>query len=129
MSHPNEQVLRDGFAALGAADMERLRGLIAPDAVYHVPGRSPVAGTYHGIEEILGLFAQLVERTQGTFTMDVHAVVGDDEHVFAAFRLTGQRDGKTLRDSAILVSHVGDGQIREVWLSFGDPYVEDEFWA
>jgi hypothetical protein len=68
-----------------------------------VPGRNPLAGSYKGIEEILGFFGKTGALSEGTFTTDVHDVVGNDEHVFAAYTVSGQRGGKSLRDNAVLV--------------------------
>jgi ketosteroid isomerase-like protein len=104
MTHPNEQIVRDGFAAFSAGDQETLRRVIAVDAVWHVPGRNPLAGSYKGIEEILGFFGKTVALSEGTFATDVHDVVGKDEHVFAAYTVSGQRGEKSLRDNAVLVS-------------------------
>jgi uncharacterized protein len=129
MTHPNEQIIRDGFAAFSAGDQEALRRVIAVDAVWHVPGRNPLAGSYKGIEEILGFFGKTVALSEGTFATDVHDVVGNDEHVFAAYTVSGQRGGKSLRDNAVLVFHVQDGKVTEAWGTAGDQYAADEFWS
>jgi len=103
--------------------------VIAVDAVWHVPGRNPLAGSYKGIEEILGFFGKTVALSEGTFATDVHDVVGNDEHVFAAYSVSGQRGGKSLRDNAVLVFHVHDGKVTEAWGTAGDQYAADEFWS
>ncbi|MGH8891926.1 MAG: nuclear transport factor 2 family protein [Actinomycetes bacterium] len=129
MAHPNEQLVRDGFAAFSAGDMDALRRVIAADAIWHVPGRSPLSGSYKGVDEVLGFFARTMERSGGTFAVDLHDVVGNDEHVFAAYGVSGKREGKTLRDNAVLVFHVRDGLVTEAWASSGDQYATDEFWT
>lgn len=129
MAHPNEQVVRDGFAAFSAGDMDALRRIIAADAIWHIPGRSPLSGSYKGVDEVLGFFARTMERSGGTFAIDLHDVVGNDEHVFAAYGVSGKREGKTLRDNAVLVFHVRDGRVTEAWASSGDQYATDEFWT
>ena len=129
MTHPNVQVVRNGFAAFAAQDMGTLRGLFAPDAVWHAPGRNQLSGVFKGVDEILGLFGRTLELSDGTFAVDVHAVVGDDEHVFAAYGVTAKRGGKSLRDSAVLVFHVRDGKVTEAWGTSGDQYLVDDFWS
>lgn len=129
MTHPNVQVVREGFAAFAAQDTEALRALFAPDAVWHAPGRNQLSGVFKGVDEILGLFRRTMELTGGTFGVDVHAVVGDDEHVFAAYGVSAERAGKSLRDSAVLVFHVRDGRVTEVWGTSGDQYLVDDFWS
>ncbi len=129
MAHPNEETVREGFAAFSAGDMDTLRRIIAPDAIWHVPGRSPISGSYKGIEEVLGFFGRTVALSEGTFAVDVHDIVGNDEHVFAAYAVSGKRAGKSLRDNAVLVFHVRDGRMTEAWATTGDQYGTDEFWS
>lgn len=129
MGHPNEDVIRKGFTAFSAGDMDTLRQIIAADAIWHVPGRSPLAGTYKGIDEIIGFFGRTMELSEGTFAVDVHDIVGNDEHVFAAYKVSGQRKGKSLQDSAVLLFHVRDGRVTEAWGLTGDQYINDEFWS
>jgi ketosteroid isomerase-like protein len=44
MAHPNEELVRRGFDAFSKGDVDTLRALFDPDAVWHVPGRSPPLG-------------------------------------------------------------------------------------
>lgn len=129
MTHPNEQVVRDGFAAFAAGDMDTLRRVLAADSVWHVPGRSPLSGSHKGIDEILGYLGRVNELSGGTFTIDLHDVVGNDQHVFAAYGVTARRGGKALDDHALVVCHVRDGQVTEAWWTVGDQYISDDFWS
>jgi ketosteroid isomerase-like protein len=129
MTHPNEQVVQDGFAAFSAGDLDTLRRLIAPDAAWHVPGRNPLSGTHKGVDAILTYLRRTQEISGGTFQVDLHDIVGNDRHVFAAYGIKGQRPGKTLNDHAILVFHVRDGQVTEAWGTVGDQYISDDFWS
>jgi ketosteroid isomerase-like protein len=129
MAHPNEKVVRDGFAAFAAMDTDALRKIIGADAVWHVGGRSPLSGSYKGVDEILAFFGRTMEISGGTFAIDLHDVVGNDEHVFAAYAVSGRREGKTLQDNAVLVFHVSGGRVTEAWSSAGDQYRTDEFWS
>ena len=46
MAHPNEDLVREGFAAFGRGDMDTLRKQLWTDDIrWHVPGRSPFAGS------------------------------------------------------------------------------------
>lgn len=129
MAHPNEKLVRDGFAAFAAGDMDTLRRLIAPDAIWHFPGHNPLAGSYKGVDEILTFFGRIAQETGGTFANDLHDVVGNDEHVFAATTATAERGGKSLRDSGILLFHVHGGRVTEAWSTNGDQYLVDAFWS
>ena len=42
MAHPNEDLMREAFAAFGRGDLDTLqRQYLAEDIRYHVPGRGP----------------------------------------------------------------------------------------
>lgn len=129
MAHPNEDLVRRGFAAFGTGDMATLGELFADDIVWHGGGRSPISGDYKGKDEVFGLFAQLGERAGGTFRIDVHDVLANDKHVVALTTETGEREGKTLVDNGAQVFHVQGGKVTETWFLPGDPYATDEFWS
>ncbi|MEX5719146.1 nuclear transport factor 2 family protein [Geodermatophilus maliterrae] len=59
MPHRNETMLRDLYAASAGGDVQRIRQLMHPDIVWHVPGHNILAGEYKGIDEVLGLFGRL----------------------------------------------------------------------
>ncbi len=129
MTHPNEDLVRRGFAAFGTGDIAALRELLADDTVWHVGGRSPLTGDYKGKDEVFGFFAQLAERAGGTFRVDVHDVVANDEHVVALVKGTAERDGKTLNDNGAQVFHVQGGKVTEQWFHPGDQHASDELWS
>ena len=85
MAHPNEDLVRRGFDAFARGDVDTLRELIDQDAVWHAPGRNPLAGDHQGVEAILGFFARTMEITGGTFRAELHDVVADDEHAVAIY--------------------------------------------
>jgi uncharacterized protein len=129
MAHPNEEAVRRGFDAFAKGDMDTLRELFDQDAVWHVSGRNPLAGDYRGMDEILASFARTMEVTGGTFRADLHDVVANDEHAVALYVTRGEREGRTLEDKSVLVSHMRNGKIAEAWLLDVDPYAADEFFS
>lgn len=129
MAHPSEDLIRKGFAAFSAGDLDTVRSVLADDVVWHVPGRSPLAGEYKGWGEVSGLFAQTMELTGGTFKVAIHDVLANDEHGVALVTATGQRNGKSLSDNGVQVVHIRDGKVAESWLHPGDAYANDEFWS
>jgi SnoaL-like domain len=64
--HPNTEVFKRVYAAFTAGDMDRLAELIAPDAVWHVPGTNLISGEYTSREVIFGCFNKIFELSQGT---------------------------------------------------------------
>jgi len=129
MAHPNEDLVRRGFTAFGSGDMATLGELFADDIVWHVGGRSPITGDYKGKAEVIGLFAQLAARSGGTFRIDVHDLLANDEHVVALVKGTAEHGGKTLNDSGAQVFHVQGGKVTEQWFHPGDQHASDEFWS
>ncbi len=130
MAHSNEDVVREGFAAFGRGDMDALRKqFFADDVRWHVPGRSPLAGDYEGPEQVIQFFARIFEMTGGTFSIEVHDVLANDEHAVALFTVRGERAGKQLNDNEVLTYHFRDGKVSEVWNQATDPYAVDEFFS
>jgi len=129
MAHPNEALVRRGYEAFATGDMATLNELFADDIVWHVPGRSQLAGDFRGKEEVFGNFQKVAELTGGTFKLDIHAILADDEHAVVLTRAMGEREGKTLDDNTIQVFHIKDGKVTEQWLHPGDAYASDDFWG
>ena len=129
MAHPNEALVRRGYEAFATGDMATLNELFADDIVWHVPGRSQLAGDFRGKEEVFGNFQKVAELTGGTFKLDIHAILADDEHAVVLTRAMGEREGKTLDDRSVHVLHLSDGKVTEFWGYSGDQYAVDEFWG
>jgi ketosteroid isomerase-like protein len=58
MSQENVEVVKSGFAAWNASDMEAVGELFAPDIVLRLPEGWPEPGPYVGREEAIRQFAQ-----------------------------------------------------------------------
>jgi uncharacterized protein len=129
MVHSNEDLARRGYEAFGKGDLDTLREQLDPNVVWHVGGRGPLAGDYRGIDEVFGFFAKIVELTGGTFKLEVHDLLANDEHVVALVVARGERGGKTLEDPQAHVLHVRDGKVTEFWGHAWDLYAADEFLA
>ena len=129
MAHPNEELVRRGYEAFGSGDMATLNELFADDIVWHAPGRGQLSGTFRGKDEVFATFQKVFELTGGSFKLDIHAILADDEHAVVLARGMGEREGKTLDDNSVQVFHIKDGKVTEQWLHPGDLYASDEFWS
>jgi hypothetical protein len=56
----------------------------------------PPLGDHRGVDEILGYFAQTMEPTAGTFRVEFHDALANDEHTVAMYVARGEREGETL---------------------------------
>src|SRR5215216_633343 len=122
MAHPNEDLTRRGFDAFAKGDVDTLRALFDQDAVWHMPGRNQLSGDHRGMDAILGLFAKIAELSGGTFRIDLHDVLANDEHAVAIYATRGEREGRTLENKNVLVSHIRNGKLVEAWLFDDDQY-------
>ncbi len=128
--HPNIENARRGYAAFGSGDLATLAELIADDAVWHAQGVGPLSGDYHGRDQVFGFFGRLAEETGGTFRLDVHDILANDEHTAVLATLTASRGGKSIEVPVVNVSHNdGNGRITEFWTSTTDPQAALDFWA
>jgi uncharacterized protein len=129
MAHPNELAVRKAYEAFAAGDMETIRSLFDPEITWHVVGRSPLAGTYQGVDAALGFLGQIVQMTEGTFTAEVQDVLANDEHAVTLAHIHAHRAGKTLESEEAHVVNVKDGRIMEFWALTEDQYAVDEFFS
>ena len=108
---------------------QTLTELLADDVVWHVQGVGPLNGNYHGRDEVFGSFGRLAEETGGTFRLDVHDVLANDEHAVALCALSASCGNKSIEAPVANVSHLRDGKVTEFWTSTTDPQASIDFWA
>lgn len=64
MAHPNEDVIRQVFAAYERGDVEALRSrFFAPDIRWHFMRRGPLGGHYEGADDVVELYGRVAERS------------------------------------------------------------------
>lgn len=124
--HPNVARLKDGYAAFAKGDLAALDDLFADDLLWHTGGRSQVAGDYRGREAVYGLVGKLMEITQGSFRLDLHAVFADDEHGVVLLAATASRGSRSITVNEVHVFHLRDGKVVEFWDASTDQYALDE---
>ena len=126
----NEATVRKGYEYFNSGNMEELRKLFAPEATWHVPGRSRFAGDKQGVDASFAYFGEIVQATDMTFRAEVHDIVANEQHAVGLHTTTATRNGKELRAHTVLVFHMnGEGKIDECWEHFDDTATVDEFWA
>lgn len=122
----NLALVRRFFTCFAAGDLGTLREeVIAPDVVWHVPGRHPLSGTHRGVDQMLAFFAQL--GTSG-FQADVQFLQADDERVVDVHRGWSVRgDGSDIDLVWVLVYRIEDGRITEARNFVSDQAAADTF--
>jgi len=130
MAHPNEDLVRRGYAAFATGDMATLDELFADDIAWHASGRGVVSGDFHGKEAVFAYFGRLGEETGGSFRIEIHDVVANDEHAVALTTASAERKGKSLENAkGVQIFHIRDGKVTESWFHSGDQYSDDEFFS
>ncbi len=124
--HPNVARMTDGYAAFAKGDIAALNDLFAEDIVWHVAGRSQLAGEYRGRDAVYGFFAKLMEVTENSFQLDVHAILADDTHGVALVFGRASRSGRTVEAPEAHIFHLRDGMVTEFWDATTDQYAFDE---
>jgi len=107
-----------------------LRTLLTKDVAWHVPGTSPIAGDYHGYDQVLGYFTH--RRDLANSTMQMHPrelLVGDDNHIASVTDGTATIGGAEHAWSTVGLYRIADGRIAECWLLPLDPITFDRAWS
>jgi ketosteroid isomerase-like protein len=127
VAHPNEDLVRKGYEAFASGDVDWLNEHFADDIAWHTSGRNPLAGDHMGKQAVFDLFAKTMEVTGGTFRLELHDVLANDEHGVALVVASGERNGRRLEDRQVHVLHLEGEKVTEFWGHPGDQYRLDEF--
>lgn len=126
----NAAVVRRGYAAFNAADMNALTEIFHPNACWHTPGRSRIAGDHTGRDATFTQFGRFVGETGGTFKATLlHLTHSVDGCVVGVHQNTAERNGKHLNVGCCIVFEVKDGKIIDGREHFYDIHAWDEFWS
>jgi ketosteroid isomerase-like protein len=126
--HPNEELLRREYEARAARDDDAIAELLHDEVVWHVPGRSSIAGDYSGIEEVLAYIRRRRDLVDGTFEITVHDILANDEHGLVIASGRAIRDGRTFEWRAHGLYRFRDGRIAECWVLPEDQDAFDAVW-
>jgi ketosteroid isomerase-like protein len=107
-----------------------LRGLLTPDVVWTIPGASPIAGAYEGVDATLQYMARRRDLAGETFRMHPREVlVGEHEHVAALTDGTATIGGAEHAWSTLGLYRVRAGRIAACRLLAFDQAAFDRVWS
>jgi uncharacterized protein len=129
VAHPNEDLLRRWYGALGSGDMNTVIALFADDMDWHVGGSSRLAGDYHGPQGVMELLGKFAELSGGSFRLDVHDILANDTHGVGLVTGLGRRGEQTLALRSVDIWHLADGKATEFWSFPEDPAQFAEFFG
>lgn len=113
--HPNVATVRAGMDAFNRGDMEAFAASLADDVVWHAPGKNRFSGTFQGKAATLGRFQEQGAAGVRFAFVDLHDVVGGDDHVVALLRIRVTGPGGEFEGPSVFVFHQADGKLTEFW--------------
>jgi ketosteroid isomerase-like protein len=126
MAHPNEEIARRATEALTKGDVESFVANHADDVVVHFPGRGPMAGDYRGKEGVAEMLQRQMQMIDAPPEIETHDILANDDHTVVLNKTKASRGGKALEQDQVVVMHIQEGKIAEVWLQFSDQQAMDE---
>ena len=108
------------------------RKMKVPSATSGNDGAAPAAlsGDDEGKDPVFGFFGKLMEITGGTFKLEVHDILANDDHSITVVRATAERPGKKLDSKPAHVTHPdSEGRVKEFWAFDEDQGTTDEFYS
>ncbi len=123
----NVERTRAAYAAFARGDLDAIRQDLDPDIRWTLSGRSTLAGTYRGIDEVLGYFVKLFEVSGGTFKADL-VECGEiaPDLVACLCRISGDMPNGHVDTMIVQTFKEVDGKTVEVRGYAEDPYAWDE---
>jgi RNA 2',3'-cyclic 3'-phosphodiesterase len=109
--------------------VEGVRELLSEDVVWHVPGRSAIAGEHRGRDAVLAYFDARRRMSGATFRVTVHGIARIGERVVQLAGGRAEFGGRETTWETVGVFTVRDGRIAECWLVPFDQDAFDEIWS
>lgn len=130
MNESAVDVVRRFYGSVAEQDLAKAEACFAPDALWHLPGKGPIAGDHVGWSAIRDEFlAKLAPLSGGTFRAELLDVAVGDRYVVAIQHATGDFGGRVLDITGCQLMRVQDGLIHEVRGHYSDQEQLDAFWA
>ena len=123
-------MVRRLYAAVETGDLVAIEACFHPDAVWRLPGASPLAGTHRGWEGIRDdLLTRQGPLSGGTFRARLLDLAVGAEYIVAVVHATADHAGRYLDLTACQLMRVQNGQIVEVRGHYSDEAALNAFWG
>ncbi|MGZ5293025.1 MAG: nuclear transport factor 2 family protein [Actinomycetota bacterium] len=124
--HPNAAIARTAIEAFSRGDMAAMLELVDDTVVWHAPGTNRFSGKFEGKAALIDRFTRMAEAGVVT-TLEIHDVVGNDDHVVALVNATVMSaDGRSYQTPQVQAMHIRDGRCMEFWGMNQDQAAMDE---
>ncbi|MFE0702771.1 nuclear transport factor 2 family protein [Streptomyces sp. NPDC058872] len=128
--HPDAALVRRGYEAFSKGDMEALGALMTSDCTHHAPGSTRFGGHFKGRDNVLGLYRDLAEYTNGTLRVDLKGVYVDGRgHAVSSHTLFGEHGDRGIEMRGALFFTIIGGKISDIDECAEDIAVLDAFFS
>ena len=122
----NYETMQAYMGHVAAVDFEAASSYFADDIVAHVGGHNPTSGTYEGKAAFMGYVRGVIGMVE-SLEISPHDLLASDDHAVALATITSVRGDKTLSSNRVVVYHLADDKITELWIIDTDQQAVDEF--
>jgi uncharacterized protein len=127
--HPTESQIRAGYAAMASGDGRALAAMLDPQAQWHIPGNSPLAGTYKGLGAIFDFWKKVMQLADGGMRLEVLDVLANDERAVVFVVGRSQRKGISIEERGVHVYEIRNGKATCARFYYEDQLAYDRFWS
>ena len=127
--HPNVLTYLAAIDAFNRNDVAAVAEHVRPDFVYRIPGRSVVAGEFHGVAGFIEALTRLRDESGGTIDVAPTAVLADDDNLIARAHVTAERRGRHLATENCYALRFVDGRVAAGQVFLSDPEQVEDFWG
>ncbi len=126
MAHPNTEFMREYLDCWVTGKVDKALGMIADDVVTQFPGKSLIAGVYHGKNAFMELGKKMNSFGQ-LKVMKFHDILAKDDRAVVLAKERFQREGKSTIVDRAVEYRIRDGKIIGIRWYESDQYAVDEF--
>ena len=123
--HPNAAIYREVHENIQKGNFQRVIDALDDNVVWHQLG----ADTLYGKEAVAASMSGMEELGADAFTIEVHDVVGNDEHVIGLVEATVNIGGEPFTYRTAEIAHMNDGKVTERWAFSDDTQRIIDFFA
>lgn len=131
--HPGAELVRRFHELQGrfyaGGKVEPLLAMLDREVEWHVPGESPIAGHYRGLDEVLAYFETRRERTTRTMAIEVRDVLAGGRWAAILADGTAELRGRRASWGTVGLFRVEADAIRAGWLIPLDRKAFDAIWS
>jgi ketosteroid isomerase-like protein len=128
LDHPNDRLARAIWTATSSGDADALREQLAPDVVWNAHSAGALSGECRGVEAVIELLARAGDLVDD-LRMDLSDMLVSDRGAVASYHLTARRGDRVLDTDMLLVSHIREGRVTELFTVPVNAEESNRFWS